>query len=430
MKIRQDRKFKGLKTRSVKLKVIGGEKDYCDYAVDYYLGKNGISSTRKFSSFRSGENILGTLEWINYYNLIGAGIAATREGRVYRWKENNTTGNWFVDFTTMEMLYHTAANGNYDGLPGVCFTGGKKLMFVLESGTVSYFTPYRLKGGCMHMGRVFAVDADKRFLIRWSGMSVFSWVQSALGSGYLELDPSRGEIYRLISMGDKICVYRKYGIDVIKAYGDPRYFAVVPKGCADVTETLVEGACVVCGDKLYFCSQTSVYTFDGEKIEQVILPEALKGKNYTNGTCHDGRYVNFACEHAKNPESYLLEIDTKEGAFAFYSNGFPFVWKSPTAYYAWRDNTLFIEDDTPSDSFGTWSTAYLNPDDTNSVKTLKSVCVDCSGEITICVRTPTVERRVKGNGKINIGLRGECFQISVCGSGQVRQLECEWEVRA
>lgn len=426
MKIRRSRSGKRLKTHLETATIVGGESDLAEYAVGFCVGGKGLTSTRRFARYNSDAQ-LSLIESIDYFDNIKSGIAVTTNGQVYRWKDR-ADGAAFTYSGMTGTYLHSAFKCVNNGEPAVCVVSGPRMTLVTESGYLHKNIPFEIKGACMHMGRVFAADAKQKYVVRWSGTPTTDWRISPLGSGYISLDPVRGEIYRLVSMGDKLCVYRELGVDIIKAYGDPRHFAVEHNGSGNVTERLTESACAACGDKLYFCSEKNVYRFDGEKIERVEIPEYMKGRNYRLGKAFEGRYVDFYCEDGQKGESYHFEIDTLEQTFAFYARNLPFIWKTPSHFFAWQDNAVYREDDSATDTDGIWTTDYLDAGD-DYVKLLKSIYLEGSGDIEVGVAANGVTPVFKGKGRIPVNIGGSSFRFSISGNGKVDKLVAEWEVR-
>lgn len=426
MRIRRTRSFKGLKTRVETVKIIGGESDYCLVAAAYCLGGKGITSARKFARYNADAG-MDALQSVDYFDNIKSGVAVTADGQIYRWNERDS-GAAFQSCGAVGAYFPSHFECLYDSQPAVAVVGGSKMTYVLGSGYADADIPYELKGACLHMGRIFAADAREKFVVRWSGTDLNDWEQSSLGAGYISLNPVRGEIFRVVSMGENLFVYREFGIDVIKAYGDPRHFAVVHMGSGDVTERLTESACAACGGKLYFCSERAVYSFDGKQIERIKLPEYMKGKNYRTGKAFEGRYVDFYCERTAYGGSYQFEMDLFEGTFAFYAWSMSHIWKTPSGFYGWRSNAVFREDETAEDTTSSWRSDYFRLGD-NSVKTLKSVYLDGGGDLEVTVVADRDTRRFSGAGRIPVNMCGRAFTVYVEGNGRVNLLEGEWEVR-
>ena len=426
MRIRRARTFKGLKTRRESIVIIGGEGDFCTTAAAYCVGGKGITPARKFARYNAEAKITG-VQSIGYFDNIKAGVALTESGQVYRWSDS-ASGAAFTDCGTAGTHRTSPFECTYNSQPAAAVVSGTKILYVLQNGSVEKDIPYELKGACLHMGRIFAVDARSKYVVRWSGIELNAWTQSSLGAGYISLNPVRGEIYRVVSMGENLYVYREFGVDVIKAYGDPRHFAVAHQGSGEVTEKLEESACAACGDKLYFCSQTNVYRFNGNTVERVKIPGCMKGKNYRNGSAFDGRYVDFYCERVTYGGSYQFEMDLQEGTFAFYALSMPCIWKTPTSFYGWKSNSVYREDETAEDMSSSWRSDYFTLGD-NRVKTLKSIYLESTGDIEITVHADRITRRIKGGGSIPVDMSGRQFYFNVGGKGSVDLLRGEWEVR-
>lgn len=425
MKIRRSYKRGSLATESVKLKLVGGDKDYCGYSAGYYAGKPQLTPMRKFC-LHNPSATLKSLETVNYFDNIGVALAITSLGQIYKVSEVSE-GNAFAYSGLVGTYLHSAFPCYYENAPAVIVISGPRITFVTAEKYYNKQIAFQLKGACIHMGRIFAADAKDGYSIRWSGTDFLDWTQSVEGSGYIRLAPERGKVFRTVPFGDRLVVFREYGIDVVKAYGDPRHFAIVHQGGNNVTEKLIEDTCVVCGGKIYFCSYTNIYCFDGTSITAVKLPDYMKASNFQSGKSYENRYVHFYCQSEADGCEYQLELDLVNGTCGFFAGGMKFVWKTNSCFWVWCDNAIYHEDDGGNDTQSTWRTESIDLG-SSRVKTLKSIYVDKSEDTEITVRADGLERSFSESGESYVGMSGRNFSFEVSG-GTVKSLEAEWEVR-
>lgn len=426
MKIRRAYAIKPLKTKTVKLKLLGGDGGYTAHCVGYRAGADCIAPSRGFAEY-NGQAVIKNLESVSYYENIGSGLALASTGQIYRWTDT-PSGAPFSYAGLVGTYYHSAFECFYDGAPAVAVVSGTRITFVTAEKYYNKQLPYNLKGACLHMGRVFATDIFENYSIRWSGTDILDWAQSADGSGYIKLNPERGKIYRTLSFGNDLVVFREFGFDVIKAFGDPRHFAVVHQGCKNVTERLREDTCVVCGDKIYCCSESAIYCFDGEKTEAVKLPDYMRAKDFCAGKSHGGRYVFYYCTAVFSGEEYQLEMDVQNGTFAFFASGKKFLWGKDGLLRAWKDDTVYIESYDACNAVCVWRSKAIDLGKAG-VKTLKKIYVDKTDGAEVTVNADGVSRSFVGNGEITVAMSGRNFTFEVVGGGRVNTLEAEWEVR-
>ncbi len=424
MMIRRATKIKGLATGKTGIKIFGGDKDLCMTSVGFFAGGEGLQSAPK--SVRGyADGLTGTPVAMGYFPEISQGLAVTDAGKVYIWLENEKL---FSEIAQVENYPVSMFSYSLDGENYAAVVCGNK-MICRFADTVRIFTlPYYIKGACLHMGRVFAADANDGYVLRWScADDMGDWGLSASGGGYIRLRPERGKILSLIPLGDRIIAVREHGTDIIKAYGDPRHFSVVHKGCGEVTEALKEGTCVACGESVYFCSDSSVYEFDGEHIQKLQMPVYMRAHGYSAGCAHDGRYVTYACREPVYDGAYHLLYDTYERKFAFFAANKSVVWKTQKGFYSLRGGYVYEPAD-GGEFTGVWMTDALDFG-IKGAKLLKRITVRSEGNIEVSVKARGETRDFPGNGIMTADIAGEDFTFSVFGDGKLISFEGELEVR-
>ena len=117
--------------------------------------------------------------------------------------------------------------------------------------------------GAFHYSRLFGVDSSDEYTIRWSAPdNVRQWTEELNGAGHMRLPSLRGGVLRLISYDGKLVAVRRYGLTLLRIYGDVQDFRV------EVTDTdtdeMVEGTAIVCAGKLMFFTVSGLYAFESK----------------------------------------------------------------------------------------------------------------------------------------------------------------------
>ncbi len=426
MKIRRVYKRKNLKTKSVKLKIFGGDEDYCNLCVGYYA-RNGkkLKPSVMLKPYNDNAPVNPVVD-IHYYPNIGAAVVLCSTGHVYRWKPVSVGSPYeYAGLGGTTTPFSTACY--YNDVSIVAAVMGSRIVIVKSSLYEIRSVPFQACGAAYFLGRLFVADTTNN-CVRWSGSNITDWTESIDGSGRLYLDPSRGKIFNVVVFGDKLVAFREFGLDVLRAYGEPRHFKVEQFGHQLMTEKLVITTCVECGKKLYFASETNIYTFDGEKIEQVVLPDYMKAKYYTNGCSYENRYVHYYCK-PDNYDTYCqFELDVVTGKCAFFAPNMKFLWNNGEKYFGFKDNAIYIQDKFGYDVEHVWKTKPVDVG-TSDVKTLKSIYTDVNDFARIKITADGVSREIFGQGKIPVGLSGREFVFEIKERGEASILEAEWEVR-
>lgn len=417
-----------LKTRAHTAKIFGGE-DLCAFALGYAVGGKTLTAGRKFVPLYTSAEA-AKITSIDFFPNVGLALATSSDKKVFGWYPDDADFSFVQladlhgDVPPSTFEYH-GETGNYAAL-----VSGRDIVQVygerLQVGTL----PYSIKGACMHMGRMFAVDAGDKFTVRWSSYKdVYDWTQSALGGGYIRLNPERGALYRVIPLGERLIVYREFGIDVIKAFGDPRHFAVVPCGGGSVTERLNEDACAVCGNDIYFCSDKTIYRYSNGAISALTLPDYMGAENFSRGKAYESRYVNFYCKTLLYGNEYQIELDVVDKTVCFYAYGKKTVWKTPQKFYAISGDTVYVQSDGDGeDMTSVWMSRKLDFGD-DKLKYLRCLRAVADGDISISVTASGITRGFAGGSYIRTGICGDDFVFEVNGNGRLSSLEAEWEAR-
>ena len=152
---------------------------------------------------------------------------------------------------------------------------------------------------CLHNERVFAIQQNEPYKIRFTGsMDPTLWDIDLNGGGYIEYTKNLGALKKVISFLGYLFVFREYGIERLSTYGaQPDYETVTVYSSSD---RIYEKTVCVCGDKIVFLSEKGLHLFDGanvNKVSGVVEPEDFLSKGdkaiatYYKGTYYLSIYV-------------------------------------------------------------------------------------------------------------------------------------------
>lgn len=178
---------------------------------------------------------------------------------------------------------------------------------------------------CLHNDRLFAIDSEKNYLIRYSSnLNPLDWKSnvSSTSGGIIEVNDYKGMLRNLISFQDNVYVFRDFGISKISGYAANSIFSAVNiynSSCKIFCST----ACV-CGSDIYFMAEDGLYKCDGFNVSKVdnSFSSMLKNQNQlaANACFYEGKYY-IACalkfkdemqpsiEMFKHTNNSLIEFD-------------------------------------------------------------------------------------------------------------------------
>ncbi|MDE7330322.1 MAG: hypothetical protein K2N30_04475 [Clostridia bacterium] len=182
-------------------------------------------------------------------------------------------------------------------------------------------------GGVSKSGRVFAIDKEDNFIIRWSGKNGgLDWEEGIDGAGWLRLSPEKGKILNIAVYNEKLVALCEYGLALLTAYGTPENFKL--QYIDGATGKVYANTACVAGGKLAFFTENGLRLFDGTKVEapcfeietDVSNPRFSFGADGVYFLCADSvnlqRRVIFAVDIV-NSCAYIVDLP----ATAAYING-------------------------------------------------------------------------------------------------------------
>lgn len=306
-----------------------------------------------------------------------------------------------------------AAEEVYEGQIRAVMFGGTSCFTHTGTQFVTCSNPVDLYCGVMHCGRLFAIDAQNRYLLRWSASGVKNWEEGMKGAGSLVLDPVRGPASDILSYGGTLVIVRKYGLTVAKMYGSPENFSVYATD-TDCDEIYEKTARTVLG-RLYFYTASGLKYFDGAVIRGVKhrLSEDICAP--ACGEEYGGNY--FLCCSKKTGGEAVLVYSPEDGE-SYFADGGADCMCACGGVRIYRGGEAF-----KLDGGGEYTLTAEGIDfGTDGAKTLLSLKLTGEGA-DVCVsngRQSIVYKRARG--VIRPRLRGRSFTVEVRGTAKVRSL--------
>lgn len=419
------KEHKAYKTKTEKTVIIGGETDYCAERFGYRSDKNGITPSPVYEGLtpvRSFNNV----NFATYLPEFEFAVLASSSGGVSAW--NPISQSSITSLGNASSYYpkvHAYVDGgqNYYGV----YSGGWLLRINANGYGKAFSLPVTIMSAAKHCGRIFGIDVNDRYKIRWSGYGVNEWDAGADKAGNLNLDIGLGKAHDLFELGEKIVIVRNYGITLLSTLGDYRHMRM-NIGDKYRLPDVYENASAICGGKLWIYTKDGMYVFDGSALSKAPFDERMTGYVLQKPAILDERYIYYSAT-MESGVSCIFEYDTKTGActpfargcvcpfFVDKDNGFCFSGKNVGKLISGGDDAYRVWVSRPF-TFGAGKTALL-----------RSVTVEGSGQFKVEIDCDGRKLCVTEVGKTDFAeFAGSCT-FKVTGNGAVTALTAEWEVR-
>lgn len=268
----------------------------------------------------------------------------------------------------------------------------------------------------VHYERVFGVCNDKKNQVWFSSvLDPTDWTVSGENGGYVTFQDECGDVEEIVSFLGYLYIFREHGIFRLTAYGDQSEFSL-KKVFTDIGR-IYKHTIVLAGNKILFCTDEGIYTFDGYNVTKtnlempkIILPQYMCGaylldKYYLcckidNDEFVDGVRVNNA----------ILEYDMKEKSLSVLAPYDARRLVAMKAHYA--TDVLVVSGGKYSDRLGMivkaseifektiekfYRTA-INDLGTDKVKIVREMTVNSKGNLTVTVVYDGQERKFQFDG--------------------------------
>lgn len=276
--------------------------------------------------------------------------------------------------------------------------------------------------GIMKSGRLFGVDPDDEWKLRWSGEGgAFDWEDGISGAGWVCLSSERGKILNFVTLGDRLIAVREHGLTVISAFGTPENFKVT------ATDTSLPQICkntaAVVRNNLLFFAESGLYAYDGAKISKIDC--ALDGdiSSATYAAACGNEY--FLCGESKSLGRKAVLVYNADDGSAYIADVPATAVVAGRKVFAYTDVGACVLKNGGGYSFTSGEITF----NSGKRKVLNRVEIGCDGEVDVEVTNGVKTRIFEGvKDKIHLALRGKSFKITVRGTQEITFLKAYAEV--
>ena len=214
-------------------------------------------------------------------------------------------------FTSIPTVLNYKHNDDFVAI--ICSPTDNMYIWNLDATPVKSTKNLHLTSICSHYERLFATTSTNKRQVRFSkNFDVTNWDETSEAGGFIELIDERGNINKVLSMGDYVYLIRDFGISRLSAYGDQSEFSVTH--ICRTSNIIYANTAVVCGDRivylatdgLYYCVGSNVYKYN-------IKINDLFDKTALNNACacyYDGKYYLSARLNFDDNKSVVCENET------------------------------------------------------------------------------------------------------------------------
>ena len=156
-----------------------------------------------------------------------------------------------------------AVNYNYKSNDVLLVCSADDGLFIVNDQSVGYCSDApKFTSIAVHNERVFGTVSGINNQVWFSDdFDPSNWRVSPSEGGYINFADDLGNAIKVVSFLNYLYVFRDYGILRLTAYGDQNDF-IIKKVFTD-TGRIYKNSIVLCGDKIMFCAEDGVYSFDG-----------------------------------------------------------------------------------------------------------------------------------------------------------------------
>lgn len=277
-------------------------------------------------------------------------------------------------------------------------------------------------GGQYKSGRLFAIDMENRFRLRWSGEGgAYDWEEGISGAGGVTLESKGGQILNLVNYGDKLVAVREHSLTVVSAFGTPENFKILATDTA--VHKTVKHTAAVADNKLIFFAEGGLHYFDGNKISKLSHPLEGEISDPTFATAYGNGYM--LCCRSKSLErevvlfydfdfntSYLIDVPAVR--IAVTSDIYAYFYASVCTLEKCTEYTF----KSGNIDFGTGERKHLN-----------CIEIECDEPVDLVISNGSFERTFTGvKGRLLVDMCGANFVLSVIGGAEIRNFKAYAEV--
>lgn len=419
MKIRKSRAPVSYAARREEITLVGGGVNRCAYSRNYTAGKDGLRIGYNIHT-PSGYSFCPSDVTAAYHSDCDDYVYLIAESGIYAGKDSPESERQLVSVCSGQITEPFFVESLYGSkMAAVVFGGAYR--YVCKSGVVTTIqTDSEYVTGAFHAGRVFAVKSGEPLVIYWSAQGAFKWGQGIHDGGNLTLTGKGGGIVRLISLGDKLLIMRRFGITVVRAYGDAQFFKAEPTHTYLVADGIIGATCAVCGGKVYFCTSSGAYYYDGDSVKRAELPNGEIPLSPKSGASFGGTYF-ISCADGER-DNAVYAYDTVEGTGCYLDAAADAFWTGYSVYAVGEGKIVRIEKS--EKGTGIWRSETLYFDKPRFVK---EVVAEGDAAVSATVYTDYGSSSFTG-GKILLNCAVKSLSVEIEGDCALKSVRVVTEV--
>ena len=211
----------------------------------------------------------------------------------------------------------TALNFRINGkdVIGFCSPSDSLLVWYCDEAPYQVTTVPKFDSICLHNERLFAIDSEKNYLVRYSSnLNPLDWTSNitTTSGGTIELNDYKGLLRNLVSFLDNVYVFRDFGISKISSYASNSVYTAVNIYNSSA-KIYCKTACI-CGDQIYFLAEDGLFKFDGFNVIKVEIKLSKLFNNISQEnaiTCFFNGKLYIACAlEFEDDESVGQEVES------------------------------------------------------------------------------------------------------------------------
>lgn len=302
-----------------------------------------------------------------------------------------------------------------------CIAGDTEVLVTGEATSSKKPFNGNIYGGVFKNGRLFGIDRNNAYTIRWSGAGGLDFTDKIDGAGWLEINVDRGKILGLAVYDQNIVALCEYGLVRLSAFGMPENFKL--QYIDGATGKIYKNTAAVAGGKLVFFTEHGAVTFDGSGVDNAGIPLFSDAQNPVCAVGSGDLYFLSA---------YSKKLKRKVIFVADISNGSAYIADAEASAMPVSDKVHCISDgghyvlkiggeytfESAEFDFGTRREKYL-----------KSIRLGTSEAVEVTVKSGGISHIFGGvKGYLRPYMRGRSFKIIIRGNCKITGITAEAEV--
>ncbi len=234
-------------------------------------------------------------------------------------------------YTLNEFVFQETPNAitfrvNGEDVIGFCSPSDSLMVWYCDKMPYQVESAPKFSSICLHNQRLFAIDSEKNYLVRYSSnLNPLDWSTSSVSvtsAGSIELNDYKGSLKNLISFQDNVFVFRDFGISKISSYSNYSKFSAT--NIFNSSAKVFCNTATICGTDIFFLCEDGLYKFDGfnvEKFDDSFAKVFTKNNEQTANTTYFNGKLYIACSLNFNDNLTIgceREIDHKNNCLIIY----------------------------------------------------------------------------------------------------------------